>query len=123
MKMQKTISLLASILHPVRFVVVALTCTLLLLSNAFPAAAIQSYQSNPTEATDQLLDTQRETDKVAKSSPLGLKETQKRTSGGGLNEVQGTADAENMNRPENSQDAVSVEEEVGNFLKKVTGNN
>ncbi|MCP6758044.1 MAG: hypothetical protein NHB32_04555 [Fischerella sp. CENA71] len=120
--MQKTISLLSSILRPVRFLVVAFTCTLLLFSHAFPAAAIESYQSNPTEATDQLLETQRETDEVAKSAPLGLKETQKRTSGGGLNEVQGTADAKNMNRPENSQDAVSVEEEVSNFLKKVTGN-
>ncbi len=121
-KMQKTISFLGSILRPVRFLVVAFTCALLLFSNAFPAAAIESYQSNPTEATDQLLETQRETDEVAKSAPLGLKETQQRTSGGGLNEIQGTADAEKMNRPENSQEAVSVEEEVSNFLKKVTGN-
>lgn len=121
-KMQKSISLLGSILRPVHFLFVAFTCALLLFSNAFPAAAIQSYQSNPTEGTDQLLQTQRETDEVAKSAPLGLKETQQRTSGGGLNEVQGTADAEKMNRPENSQEAVSVEEEVSNFLKKVTGN-
>ncbi|OKH14143.1 hypothetical protein NIES592_12495 [Fischerella major NIES-592] len=120
--MQKSISLLGFIFRPVRFLFVAFTCALLLFSNAFPAAAIQSYQSNPTEATDQLLETQRQTDEVAKSAPLGLKETQQRTSGGGLNEVQGTADAEKMNRPENSQEAVSVEEEVSNFLKKVTGN-
>ncbi|MDM9379916.1 hypothetical protein QUB80_04280 [Chlorogloeopsis sp. ULAP01] len=117
--MQKIV---ASFLRPMRFVVLAFTCALLLLSNALPAAAIESYKSNPQEATDQLLETQRRTDESVSKPPLGLEETQKRTSGGGLNEVQGAADVEKMNRPENSQQATSVEEEVSNFLKKVTGN-
>ncbi len=120
--MQKVFTLSRSILKPMRFLVVAFTCALLLFSNAFPAAAaIQSYQSDPTEATDQLLETQRRTDELVTKEPPGLKETQERTQGG-LNEVQGAADIEKMNRPENSQEATSVEEGVSNFLKKVTGN-
>lgn len=119
--MQKLVASFRSILRPMRFVVLAFACALILLSNAFPAAAIESYQSKPTEATDQLLETQRRTDELTKSAPLGLKETQKRANEG-LNEVQGAADIEKMNRPENSQEATSVEEEVSNFLKKVTGN-
>ncbi|MCX7595958.1 MAG: hypothetical protein N2235_19805 [Fischerella sp.] len=120
--MQKSVALFSFILRPMRFLVIAFTCALLLFSNAFPAAAIESYQSNPKEATDQLLETQRQTDEAAKSAPIGLKETQRKTQGGGLNEVQGTADIEKMQRPENSQEATSVEEEVSSFLKKVTGN-
>jgi len=116
----KTIASVLSIFSPVRFLVVAFTCALLLLSSAFPAFAINSYQSDPTEATTQLLETQRETDEVAKSPPPGLKEVQKK-SNEGLNEVQGAADIDKQKRPSNSQSSTSVEENVKNFLDKVTG--
>ncbi|MBE9037835.1 hypothetical protein [aff. Roholtiella sp. LEGE 12411] len=116
----KIIASVLSILHPVRFLVVAFTCALLFLSSAFPAFAIDSYQSDPTEATTQLLETQRETDEVAKSAPLGLKEVQNK-SNEGLNEVQGAADIDKQKRPSNSQSSTSVEENVKNFLGKVTG--
>jgi hypothetical protein len=92
------------------------------LSNTFPALAISSYSNNPKGGTTQLLDIQRRTDKVAESPPLNLKQVEKAQAGKGLNEVQGDADINKMKRPENSQDAVSVEEEVAGFLKKVTGN-
>jgi hypothetical protein len=120
--MQKIVTWFGSVVRPMRFLVLAITCALLLLSNTLPAAAIESYKSNPQKGTEQLLETQRRTDELTTQAPPGLEETQKRTSGGGLNEVQGTADIEKMNRPENSQEATSVEEEVSNFLKKVTGN-
>lgn len=110
-----------SILRPVRFLVVALTCALLLLSSAFPAFAIDSYQSEPTEATTQLLDIQDKTDELAKSSPAGLKKVQEE-SNKGLNEVQGDADIDKQKRPENSQSSTSTEDNVKNFLNKVTGN-
>jgi hypothetical protein len=105
-----------------RFLVVAFACALIFLFNAFPALAISSYQSEPTEATTQLLETQRKTDEAAKSPPIGLKETQEKTKRG-LNEIQGEADIEKMKRPENTpQDVTSVEEEIESFLEKITGN-
>ncbi len=116
----KIIASVLSILSPVRFLVVAFTCTLLLLSSAFPAFAIDSYQSDPTEATTQLLEIQRKTDEAAKEPPQGLKKVQ-RESNQGLNEVQGAADIDKQKRPENSQGATSVEENIKNVLEKVTG--
>ncbi|MBD2559923.1 MULTISPECIES: hypothetical protein [Nostoc] len=116
----KIIASVLSILSPVRFLVVAFTCAILLLSSAFPAFAIDSYQSDPTEATTQLLDIQRKTDEAAKEPPIGLRKTQKETNAG-LNEVQGAADIDKQKRPENSQSATSVEENIKNVLEKVTG--
>ncbi|MEH2085697.1 hypothetical protein [Nostoc sp.] len=116
----KTIASVLSIFRPVRFLVVAFTCALVLFSNAFPAFAIDSYQSNPTEGTTQLLDIQRKTDEAAKEPPAGLKKVQKE-SNKGLNEVQGAADIDKQKSPENSQGATSVEEKAKNLLEKITG--
>ncbi|MEH1946997.1 MAG: hypothetical protein V7K77_08575 [Nostoc sp.] len=116
----KTIASVLSIFRPVRFLVVAFTCALVLFSNAFPAFAIDSYQSNPTEGTTQLLDIQRKTDEAAKEPPQGLKQVQEE-SNKGLNEVQGAADIDKQKRPENSQGAKSVEEKANNLLDKITG--
>jgi hypothetical protein len=109
-------------LRPVRFVIVAVTCALLFFSNAVPAFAIKSYQSQPEETTTQLLGTQKETDQISTEAPPGIEEQIEKTKEGGLNVVQGKADIEKMKRPENSQDATSVEDEVKNLLNKVTGN-
>ncbi|AHJ26962.1 hypothetical protein PN465_07970 [Nodularia spumigena CS-584] len=116
----KIVDFVLSILRPVRFVVVASACTLLFLSSVSPAFAISSYQSDPQEGPTQLLETQRRTDEVAKSQPLKLKEVQE-NSNKGLNEVQGDADIDKMKNPENSQSSTSVEDNVQNFLEKVTG--
>ncbi len=116
----KVIASVLSILRPVRFLVVAFTCALMLFSSAYPAFAINSYQSKPTEGETQLLDIQRQTDEAARKPPIGLEETQEKTQGG-LNEVQGTADIDKQKRPENSQSATSVEESIKNVLDKVTG--
>ncbi|MEH2143828.1 hypothetical protein [Nostoc sp.] len=116
----KIIASVLSLLSPVRFLVVAFTCALLLLSSAFPAFAIDSYQSDPTEATTQLLDIQRKTDEAAQSPPAGLEKVEEE-SNKGLNEVQGDADINKQKRPENSQSATSAEGNVKNFLDKITG--
>ncbi|MBD2292945.1 hypothetical protein H6G06_05475 [Anabaena sphaerica FACHB-251] len=105
-----------------RFIFVAFACAFIFLFNAFPALAISSYQSEPTEGPTQLLETQRRTDEAAQSPPIGLKESQEKTKRG-LNEVQGDADIDKMKRPENSRSATSVEQEVEGFLEKVTGSN
>ncbi|MEA5515298.1 hypothetical protein [Nodularia sp. UHCC 0506] len=116
----KVFDFVLSILRPARFIIVASACTLLFLSSISPVFAISSYQSEPQEGTTQLLEIQRKTDEMAKSNPSTLKEVQE-NSNQGLNEVQGNADIENMKRPENSQSSTSVEENVQNFLEKVTG--
>ncbi|MDM9586034.1 MULTISPECIES: hypothetical protein [unclassified Nostoc] len=116
----KTIASVLSTFRPVRFLVVAFTCAIVLFSNAFPAFAIDSYQSNPTEGTTQLLEIQRKTDEAAKEPPQGLKQVQKE-SNKGLNEVQGAADIDKQKSPENSQGAKSVEEKANNLLDKITG--
>jgi hypothetical protein len=110
-----------SMLRPVRFVIVAIACTLLFLSNAFPAVAVGTNKSNPKEATTQLLETQKRTDEASAKPPLGAEEQIEATKGGGLNEIQGTADIDKMKRPENSGNATTVEDEVKNLLDKVTG--
>lgn len=111
-----------SMLRPVRFVIVAITCTLLFFSNAFPAfAAIGTKASDPEEATTQLLDIQKRTDEASAKPPLSAEDQIEATKGGGLNEIQGTADIEKQNRPENSRSAKTVEDEVKNLLDKVTG--
>jgi hypothetical protein len=116
----KNMTFVLSLLRPVRFLIVAFTCALMLVSNAFPAFAIESYQSKPTEATTQLLETQKKTDEIGRSAPPGLNKVQEE-SNKGLNEVQGDADIDKMKRPENSQDATTVEDEFQNLLEKVTG--
>lgn len=110
-----------SVLRPVRFIIVAFTCALLIFSYAFPAAAISTQKSSPEKATDQLLETQKETDELTAKPPIGLKETTERANQG-LNEVQGAADLDKFNTPENSQQATSAEDQVENFLEKITGN-
>jgi len=119
----KIIDSVLAMVRPVRFLVVAFTCALLLLTNAFPALAIGTTKSDPTEATQQLNQIQRKADELSTQEPPGLDVYQKNTSGGGLNEIQGTADIDKMNRPENSQNATTVEDKVNDFLDKVTGKN
>ncbi|GAB1543276.1 hypothetical protein NUACC21_59500 [Scytonema sp. NUACC21] len=112
-----------SMLRPVRFVILAMTCALLFFSNAFPAAAtVGTNPSNPNEATTQLLETQKRTDAISTQPPPTAQDQIEATKGGGLNEIQGTADIEKMKRPENSRNATTVEDEVKNLLNKVTGN-
>ncbi|MBW4602300.1 MAG: hypothetical protein KME29_22720 [Calothrix sp. FI2-JRJ7] len=107
----------------VRTIVIVFTCAFIFLTNAVPAFAIESYQSDVREGETQLLETQKLTDEVSRYAPgnPNTEQTQERTNNGGLNEVQGTADIDQMKRPENSTEAVSVEDEINNLLGKVTG--
>ncbi|MFK0731672.1 MAG: hypothetical protein ACIWVG_11010 [Gloeotrichia echinulata HAB0833] len=119
----KVIAFVLSILSPMGFLIVAFTCALIFLSSMssnFSALAISSYQSDSREGTTQLLEIQRKTDEMAKSSPPGWEKVQEE-SNKGLNEVQGDADIDKQKRPENSQNSTSTEQEVESFLDKVTG--
>ncbi|MGF1479339.1 MAG: hypothetical protein ACFB4I_07580 [Cyanophyceae cyanobacterium] len=102
----------------VRLLVVVCFCALLLTINVRPAAAIDSYKSNPAEGETQLNETIRKTEEVSRSKPRSMQEQQGYQEGkAGLNAVQGTADAEKMSRPENSSEATSVETKIKEGLR------
>ncbi|BAY81970.1 conserved hypothetical low temperature-induced protein [Calothrix parasitica NIES-267] len=107
-------------LRPLRFAFATLMCAMLLLSSALPAAAIGASKSSPDKGAAQLNEivdkTQELTENNAPSKKRVIRESNK-----GLNEVQGAAAADKMNRPSNSQDAVTVEDKVEGFLEKITG--
>jgi len=60
-------------------------------------------------------------DAIDQGGPQGIKAIEKRAQGGGLNEIQGTAGIEDMNRPSNSQGMGSVEETLKRSLEKAEG--
>lgn len=113
---------ISAILRPVRFLIVAVACALIVFSNAYPAAAIGSVRSNPSEGEAHLDDIQRKSEEITKRDPLSLKETQ-REANKGLNEVQGRSNVQQMNRPSNSRQATSMGEKVKDALESVTGKN
>lgn len=101
----------------VRFLMATFVCTFLFLSSAFPVVAATS---SATKGEDALKGIQKESEEVLKSDPRSMEEVQSKAKGG-LNAVQGGADVNKMYRPENSQDATSVEERVKGFLNDFTG--
>lgn len=107
-------------LRPLRFVFATLMCVMLLLSSALPAAAIGSSKSSPDKGAAQLNEIVDKTQELTENT-LPSKKRVVEKSNKGLNEVQGAAAAEKMNRPSNSQEAVTVEDKVEGFLEKITG--
>lgn len=102
-----------------RTVFVVFTCAVLIMSNAFPAAAISSSRSNPSQGEAPLDNIFEKSEEVTKAPPLSMEETQKRANEG-INEIQGAADREQMYRPENSN-ATTGKDQLQNVLEKVTG--
>ncbi len=113
-----------SALRPVRFLVAACICALLLFSNAFPVSADPvnptSGKSSVKQGEANLQSIEKEAQKAVLKDPYSQEETTNRANQG-LNEIQGAADVDQMNRPENSQDAISVEDKSKNFLEAITG--
>ncbi|MFB2936756.1 low temperature-induced protein [Aerosakkonemataceae cyanobacterium BLCC-F154] len=112
---------LANLLRRVRFFVAACVCALLLVAYASPA---YSATSNPREGEANLLEIEgKSQDAISTKNPsdFGLHKQVKETNPG-LNEIQGTADADKMKRPENTaRNTKSVEQIIGNTLEKATG--
>lgn len=112
-----------SALRLVRFLVAACVCALLVFSHAFPAYSDPvnptSTPTPPAQGEANLLGIEREAQEAVLKDPYSREETQAKANEG-LNEVQGTADIEQMSRPENSQ-ASSVEDKSKNFLEALTG--
>ena len=113
-----------SALRPVRFLVAVCVCAFLVFSHAVPAySAPVNPTGNPTapqEGESQLLQIERAAQEAVLKDPYSREETQYKANEG-LNEIQGSANSEKMNTPENSQGATSVEEKLKNVLESVTG--
>lgn len=113
----------AMVLRPLRFLVIAFACTLLIFSNAFPAAAAgTTSQSRPTDGETQLKKIYDESEKSLNSGLDSMKEVQERASRG-VNEVQSGGDLDKMSTPENSQQATTFKDRVEQALEKVTPGN
>ncbi len=104
----KSINLKSISLRYLQFFITACLCTFVFLTSTFPAAASVSQPSDGVVSLDEI---QARTEEVAKSQPCSLKELHSDVEGG-LNAVQGKADYNKMNRPDNSQDATTVEEKI-----------
>ncbi|MCG5060372.1 MAG: low temperature-induced protein [Limnoraphis sp. WC205] len=91
-------------------------CTVLLLSQSFPAVA-----ANPSNnhGEDALKDIQKKSEDVLRTPPRSLDQA-KANAPSGLNLVQGDADKDQMKTPENSS-GTSVEEQIDEALKKTIG--
>lgn len=114
-----------SALRIIRFLVATCVCALLVFSPAFPAYSappVNPTGSNtaPQEGEAQLRGIERQAQEAVQEDPYSRGKTQSKANEG-LNEIQGTADVEKMNRPENSQGAQSVEDKSKNFLDAITG--
>jgi hypothetical protein len=105
-----------SMFRPVRWLATAFVCTLLMFSNAFPAFAAQS---SPTKGEEQLTNIEKKAQETTMEKPLSRGEVEAETNPG-ENEIQGTADAEKMYRPETSK-TPGVEERIKSALEKVQG--
>lgn len=107
-------------LRPLRHLLTVCFCAILLFSYVAPAfAAPMKNEPNPTANQAAKEYEQESRDAIATDGPPSMKETQKKTRGGGLNEVQGKAGLDEMKRPSNSGGTPSVEKDIKNVLEKV----
>lgn len=101
----------------IRVLLVVFVCGLVFVSNAYPA---QATPSKATEGEASLNRIQAKTDATANpdANPSGIEEVTKEAQKG-LNAVQGSADADKMVKPEET-DATTVKEKAANFLENLT---
>lgn len=115
----------STLLRPIRLFVAVFACVFLVFSSAAPAlSGTETPQPNaapsaPQQGEANLTAIEKEAQKAVLDDPYSRKETQVKANEG-LNEIQGTADAEKMSRPENAQ-ATSVEDNSKSFLEALTG--
>lgn len=109
---------LPTLFRPVRFLFALCISALLLISSAFPA---YSATSDVTKGEAHLVDITRKAHEAAVANPYDMEKQQEETNPG-LNAVQGTAEIDQMKRPDNtSPDIKSVEEKVKENLENLTG--
>ena len=99
-------------------VMVLFACGVLLFSTAAPAMAFGSSSSNPSDGVTEM-NTLKEISKRAVNSEPRSREEVQRKAQEGPNSVQGGADLNKMNTPENSRQATPVGEQIENAIESV----
>jgi hypothetical protein len=89
---------------------------------AFYSKQPQTAPSAVTKGEDQLKDIEKKSEDYLKPENTFSPDKIREESNKGLNEVQGNADLDKMNRPSNSQDADSVENQIERTLGKIQRN-
>ncbi|MGF1535760.1 MAG: hypothetical protein ACFB4J_04605 [Elainellaceae cyanobacterium] len=103
----------------IRFIILVFACGLMLFSSVAPASAISaSAKSSPTTGEAQLDEVYEKAEDVVKSNPVPDKNEQNKVRGDELNVVQQDNKGE-VNTPENSKRATSVETSIENVLEDV----
>jgi hypothetical protein len=108
------------LIQPLRTLLVTVTCALFLLLNVSSAlAAGHSTPSKATEGEAQLNKIYDRSEDMLQNGIPSLEQVEKRANEG-INEVQGDADKDKMSRPGNSQQAVSVKDQIKKSLEKAS---
>ena len=114
------------ILRLTQTLTIMFACTLLIFGNAATANAAPANtsqaKSDLTKGSERLDDVQKKSEEILRNPPLSMERVQNE-SNKGLNEVQGDADIQDMNRPSNSQKATSIQDKAEQILEKVKGEN
>lgn len=97
-------------------------CTLLVLGTASPVLAFGNSNSSPSDGVATMNDLKETSKQAVKAEPRDTKEVQSKAQGG-LNSVQGSANLDKMNAPENSQAATTVSDQVEDMLEGLTPGN
>jgi hypothetical protein len=103
----------------VRSFAVVAVCVMMMITAVAPAYAIGSSQSKPSDGEARLQRIQDRSEQVLNQEPRSMKEVGEAAQGG-LNEIQGASDYNKMSRPENSQDAESVPDQIKRAFDNLT---
>jgi len=99
------------------FAVLVVSAALIL---GFAVTPSMAASSSVTKGTEQLPKVDAAAEQVAeKSAPMGLKEVEARSEGG-LNEVQGSADASKMHKADTSKPGPALAKKIDKALDKLT---
>jgi hypothetical protein len=112
-----------SLLRPLRFLVVVFACSLIILSSSLPAFAMGS-KSKPSDGVVKLDKIEQRAEDAMKTplAPSADEAIARANEKGSINELQGAADINKMNRSSNSKNATTAKDQVEKVLDKVTGN-
>ena len=115
-----------SLLSTVRAALTACLCAVLMFSLAMPTQMASALPTKNQPMKNEASDTAKKYERTAKDAidqggPQGIKAIEKRAQNGAVNEIQGTAGIESMNRPSNSQGMGSIEETLKKSLEKAEG--
>ncbi len=102
-----------------QFLMAIFVAVSMLFSSVAPANALGSDRSNLRSGEAKLDKIYEKSEDALRTPPLSPEKAVPNAVEG-INEVQGAADAEKMKRPENSQQATSVEEQIKKTLEKAT---